>query len=84
MPFKHAGHNVFGFILGVFATVLLAEIFKRYVPNILAFFDKISKFLIKFLKIDISAKTLTAIVVILLVTASWGFIIGFLEKRKSK
>jgi len=82
MPFRHGVHHGLSFVLSIFVSVLLTELFRPLLPGVLAIFDDASKFVIKLTKIGIDYKVVSVLIIAIIVAIIYGIVYGWRESRR--
>lgn len=84
MPIRHGTHHGISFILGIFLSVLLGELFRKVMPGFFSFIDGFSQFLINIFNIPFTPDVLSKLMLAFIIVVLYGIAFGTVEKVKRK
>ena len=84
MPLRHGTHHGISFIVGIFLSVLLGEVFRRAMPGFFSFVDNFSQFIINTFNIPFTPDTMSKLMLAFIIVILYGIAFGTVEKVKHK
>lgn len=84
MPIRHGTHHGISFIVGIFLSVLLGELFRQWMPGFFTFIDGFSEFLINTFNIPFTPDMMSKLMLAFIIVVLYGIGFGTVERVKRK
>ena len=82
MAASHGAHHGISYVAGIFLSVLLTEIFRKWVPGITNWIDGVSLQVISKIGLDIRPETLSMLLMAFVIIVLYGLTFGHKWDRK--